>query len=369
MSGPPGVTRRQALAVLAAGSITATAGCGALTSDDGSDGGNDPAGQSGESEPASTDNGSDGGTGTESGAGEDGDGADESVGVSTWEPAAVGDRSVRLRGALTDLAADEDVTCYFQYRPAGGDWAVTAGQIRSVPGEFAQGLPGLTPATVYEFRAVGNAGDASALGETRSFRTRAARDRSPLSTDGLTLFFDEGRTGREAVAEVPVENTGSSTVGRLTLAVTWYDDATEVLGTTTDRLHVLRPGETWLAQVTPREVDSAAVTSITAETTIEGEAPRGPAGLSVASSSLHAEEYPTELRGVVANTHSEDGGSVGPIARVFDEAGRIVGDSRTYAYDVPSGGQRRFVASFFRRTARRIRENFEHEVVLDRASR
>ena len=333
------MTRRQALAVLAAGSITATAGCGALTSDDGSDGGNDPADQSGESEPASTDNGSDGGTGTESGAGEDGDGADESVGVSTWEPAAVGDRSVRLRGALTDLAADEDVTCYFQYRPAGGDWAVTAGQIRSVPGEFAQGLPGLTPATVYEFRAVGDAGDASALGETRSFRTRAARDRSPLSTDGLTLFFDEGRTGREAVAEVPVENTGSSTVGRLTLAVTWYDDATEVLGTTTDRLHVLRPGETWLAQVTPREVDSAAVTSITAETTVEGEAPRGPAGLSVASSSLHAEEYPTELRGVVANTHGEDGGSVRPIARVFDEEGHVVADSRASVSDVAEIGR------------------------------
>ena len=365
MSGPPGATRRQLLAGLAAGSVTVTAGCGALTSD-GADGSDPAAGQEGA--PTGESETTPAGDGDDSGAGEP-QGTDSPLSVSTWEPAAVGDRSVRLRGALTDLSVSEGATCYFQYRPTGGDWAVTAGQVRSAPSEFAQGLSGLTPATVYEFRAVGDAGDATVVGDTRSFRTRAERDRSPLSTDGLTLFFDEGRAGREAVAEVPVENTGPETVGRLTLEVTWYDDANETLGTTTDRLHMLRPGETWLAQITPRDVDSAAVTGITAETTIVSEPPRGPAGLSVASSSLRVDGYPTEVRGVVANTHAEDGASVRPIARVFDEDGRLVGDSRTYAYNVPTGDRRRFVASFFRRTARRIRPTFDHGVVLNRADR
>ncbi len=206
----------------------------------------------------------------------------------------------------------------------------TPGQSLSSPGEFSRKVSDLTPDTGYEFRAVGEAGDTAATGEVRAFTTRPDPAAAQITTDNLTLFFEE---------------------------------QTE-LGTSTTTLETLRPDETWLAQVTPRDADDEAVASVTAETTIEGEPPDPLGGFRVTESELRVEDYPTEVSGTVENTRDE-ATSPEPIARVFDEAGRVVADSRTSMPEVPAGGTQRFAASFFRRAAARIRAEFDHEVILD----
>jgi len=349
------LSRRALLAVFASGSTAATAGCGALSSDGGSDSDPRAGSPAADSEtPTATDNETAAGT----------QALDPALAVRTRAPTTVGSTSGRLRGTLAEFARYETADCYFQLRHVGERWRTTPRQSRSSPGEFSQRLSGLSPETEYEFRAVAEAGDRTLTGRRHSFTTRENPNTVTLATDQFRLFFDEAAGGPEAVAEIPVENVGGRAGGRIELAVTWYDDERTELGTTTDRLHTLLPGETWLAQVTARGIDAGSVTSFTASKTVERSPPRGPESVRVGHSELRTDGYPTEIRGVVENTGEETATDVEPIGRVFDDQGRLVADSRTYAPAVAPGGDQPFVASFFRRSARRIRPDFDHEVVL-----
>lgn len=337
MSGEPRLTRRGLLATLGGASAVATAGCGSGNEDE------EVPADDGES----TDN-----TGN----------VDPELGVETREPTTVGPRSGVLQGTLGEMGGYSTVDCYFQHREGNGEWTETLGQSLSSPGEFSREVSDLSPDTGYEYRAVGEAGDTAATGEVRAFTTRPDPAAAQITTDSLTLFFEE--SDEVAVAEAAIENVGGGDSAPITLGVTWYDEEQTELGTSTTTLETLGSNETWLAQVTPRDADDEAVASVTAETTIEGEPPDPLDGLRVTESELRVEDYPTEVSGTVENTRDE-ATSPEPITRVFDEAGRVVADSRTSMPEVPAGGTQRFAASFFRRAAARIRPEFDHEVILD----
>lgn len=87
-------------------------------------------------------------------------------GVSSLEA-----RSVTLHGEVTDLGEATKALCYFEYinADAGETWANDVKQVPAVPievttdsltggtdtaGEFKYTLTGLSPATLYKFRAV-----------------------------------------------------------------------------------------------------------------------------------------------------------------------------------------------------------------------
>lgn len=344
MAGKSRSTRRELLAAFGAASAAATAGCG-LLNDDG--------------------NGDDGGNGADDGETTDGNGdADTQLVVETRQATTVGSQSGILHGRLGEMDGYSTVDSYFEYRETGAEWTDTAQQSLSSPGEFSQELSDLSPDTEYVFRAVGEAGDGAVTGDARTFTTRPDPATAQITTDNLTLFVEEDGTDRVTVAQAAVENVGGGDSAPVTLGITWYDEEQTELGTDTTTLETLRPDETWLAQVTPGDVDGEAVASVTSETTVEGEPPTPVAGLGVAESALQTGEYPTEVTGAVENT-GEEAVSPEPIARVFDEDGRVVADSRASMPTVPAGGTQRFAVGFFRRDAARIRAAFDHEVILD----
>jgi len=349
------LSRRKLLATLGGASAVAAAGCSSSGDDDGGD-----------------DDGGDGGTGSDgtgSGNGDgstDGEGTDTetenlAVEVETHPPTTVGSRSGRLNGELDEMGGYGTVDCYFQYRRAGTGWQSTERQSRSSPGEYSQKLSDLATSAEYEFRAVGNPGGGTVTGETRTFETRPNPNTATITADSLTLFSADDGT---KVAQIRIDNEGGDNSAPITLEITWYDEERLVLGTDTVGLETLRPGETWLAQVTPGNVDGAEVASVTANTTVDGEPPDSPSGVRVTGTALRTGEYPTQVTGVVENTHDE-AVDVEAIARVFDEEGNVVADRRASMRNVSAGDTRPFSATFVGRDADRIDGTFDHGVLLD----
>jgi hypothetical protein len=342
VSGESRSTRRELLATLGGAWAVAAAGCGALSEDDEANGDDEADGD---------------GDGTETEP-------DPSFIVETSQPTTVGSESGTLQGSLAEMAQLDTVDCYFEYRQEGGTWTATAGQSLSSTGEFSRELSGLAPDTDYEFRAVGEAGGATDAGEVRTFTTRPDPAVAQVETDNLRLRSEADGTDEVTVAQAKLTNEGGDNSEPIVFEVTWYDEERTEIDVTSARLETLRPEETWLAQVTPGDADSDDVASITSTTTVEGEQPTPLETFSVTESSLRTEDIQTEVTGIVENTGTETA-SVDAIARVFDEEGHVVADSRASMRNVSAGDTRPFSATFVGRDADRIDGTFDHGVLLD----
>jgi len=339
VSGESRSTRRELLATLGGVSVVATAGCGALNEDEEEETGDDGSDDS----PADV---------------------ESSVTVATREPTTVGSESGTLHGTLEEMGGYSAVDCYFQYRETGADWTVTEAESLSSPGEFSAELSGLAPDTEYECRAVGEVDGTAVTGSSRSFATRPDPETAQVETDNLRLLYEEDVTGRTAIAQAAVENAGGGPSPPIVFETTWYDEERNEIEMGSTRLETLRPGETWLVQVTPQDVDDEAVGSVTATTTVEGEPPSPPEQFRVTESTIRTDDVQDEVTGIVENTGTETA-SVEAIGRVFDGDGNVIADSRASVRNVAAGDTRPFSATFVGHEADRIDESFDHGVVLD----
>ena len=345
VSGESRSTRRELLATLGGAWAVAAAGCGALNEDEEEEEGN--------GNDQSDDNAAD---------------IEASVTVETREPTTVGSESGTLHGTLLEMEGYSTVDCYFQYREEGAEWAGTEPESLSSPGGFSADLSGLVPDTEYECRAVGEVDGTAVTGGRRPFVTRPDPETAQVEADNLRLFYEEEATGRTAIAQAEVENVGGGPSPPITFETTWYDEERNEVETSSTRLETLQPGETWLVQTTPQDVDDEVIGSVTSTTTVEGEPPAPPEQFSLTESGLRISDVGAEVTGIVENTGTETA-SVEAIGRVFDGEGHVVADSRASVSDVAAGDTRPFSATIVGHKADRVTEAFDHGVVLNRADR
>lgn len=95
--------------------------------------------------------------------------------------------SATLNGDLSDLGGSNEVTVWFEYRPAGTDaWSVAGERTLSEPGEFSRVVSGLEAGTEYDHRTVAQ-GDAGPIdGGILQFDTLAAPE--PSSAPSIDRF-------------------------------------------------------------------------------------------------------------------------------------------------------------------------------------
>lgn len=97
-------------------------------------------------------------------------GAEASVSVDTLAATDVQPNTATLNGQLTYLAAEPQADVYFRWGTSPGNLSeFTSSQTLTAVGPFSASLSGLTPETVYYFKAVAIAGSAVAEGAVRSF--------------------------------------------------------------------------------------------------------------------------------------------------------------------------------------------------------
>jgi hypothetical protein len=90
--------------------------------------------------------------------------------VTTLEASEVQTESATLNGDLTDLGGEAQAQVWFQWGTSPGSLnQATTPQTLTAPGTFSAPLTGLTPGTVYYFKASATAGSQNAGGTVRSF--------------------------------------------------------------------------------------------------------------------------------------------------------------------------------------------------------
>ena len=108
---------------------------------------------------------------------DDDDDDDPELAVSTESPTDVGETSATLNGELTELEGYDDADVSFEWGETGDGLAnTTDAETLSATGAFDEELSGLDADTDYEFRAVAETDDDSAVGDTLTFTTGDEED-------------------------------------------------------------------------------------------------------------------------------------------------------------------------------------------------
>jgi hypothetical protein len=98
--------------------------------------------------------------------------------VGTLPASDVAPTTANLRGDLLSLGGFPQAEVFFEWRPIGESaWRATEPKLHSLATPFETTLTDLVPGQEYEFRARGDAADATATGAARSFRTPLLPDR------------------------------------------------------------------------------------------------------------------------------------------------------------------------------------------------
>jgi hypothetical protein len=122
--------------------------------------------------------------------------------VSTLDATDVQQNSATLNGQLTDLGGESSAQVWFQWGASSSNLnQSTTPQTLTAPGGFTAPLAGLTPETVYYFKAMATAGTKSAEGAVRSF----------LWTDNYGLQFN-GTNSHVTMGPAPGLATATFTV-------------------------------------------------------------------------------------------------------------------------------------------------------------
>ena len=131
--------------------------------------------------------------------------------VTTQSADNITDTGARLNAEITDLAGEESVDAYFQYREQGsGTWIDTSPtqEITEI-GTYNETISGLTASTTYEFRAAveWDSGAEETFGTTETFETLA----EPTENFQLTIVSTNSPVKQGGTLEVVVdiENTGN----------------------------------------------------------------------------------------------------------------------------------------------------------------
>ena len=144
--------------------------------------------------PAGVVSGSDGEGATGYGYGRYGEGGygstdEPSPLVTTGKVTERTESSAKFIGELSDTGGADETTCYFEWRELGReDWNATTPSVLETEGTFSHTVSTLESDTAYEVRAVGEAGTASDIGDTRTFRTEPeANEQDPPKIDRFEL--------------------------------------------------------------------------------------------------------------------------------------------------------------------------------------
>ncbi len=106
--------------------------------------------------------------------------------VTTVAATSIGVRSATLNGQLDSLGTASPVNVSFEYGTTDSYGSETAAQQMTSPGVFTTGIAGLTPGTLYHFRAKA-VGDGTARGEDRTFTTIVPPSGSTSPATGITV--------------------------------------------------------------------------------------------------------------------------------------------------------------------------------------
>ena len=117
---------------------------------------------------------------------------EESLSVETRDASDVDESSATLNGELTELEGHDEVTVYFEWGESGeGLTNTTEEQTLDSTGEFDDEVTDLDSGTVYEYRAVAEAGDDSDTGDTLPFTTESDDDDNDDDEETTAPVIDE----------------------------------------------------------------------------------------------------------------------------------------------------------------------------------
>lgn len=110
--------------------------------------------------------------------------------VETREPSSITPFSAELKGELTDLGLEDEVSVYFRYREDGENvWMETDPRSIEYERNFDEVIENLEEETTYEFKAVMEWNGEEEVGETETFTSRRKIEVKDLNVEPEELYY------------------------------------------------------------------------------------------------------------------------------------------------------------------------------------